>query len=285
MNARLLQTLSVAAAAMLIAGCGGGGSSSIANVTAANARYAQTMIITFNGQGLDQALEARVDGPCTTPTPLPGGTANTLQYTCVVNGIGEVRPYVVDSSGKVLGSVRVDVPQPRVSMTVTDGSRSGTIALELDAVAAPRTTAQFLAYVNSGFYANTVFHRVRPGTAILGGGYTSGTEGVISAKAPTRVGIPLERNELKNVRGAIALYREAALDSGNSMFFINTVDNPRFDAGSPQTPDGYAVFGRVVDGLAVVDTIAAVPVRADTNLGVDDVPVTAVRISAISQTR
>ncbi len=270
----------------LLAACGGGGTTSVANASAGNARYGQNMVITFNGQGLDQNLEARVDGPCSPPTRLAGGTANVLQFSCFVQGVGEIRPYLVDNDGGVvLGSVRVAIPLPRLSLTVTDGTRTGSIELELDPVAAPNTTSQFLAYANSGFYTSTLFHRVRPDTGILGGSFARDADGNMVAKAPTRAAIALERTGLKNLRGTIALYREEALDSGNAQFFINTVDNPRFDAGSVETPDGYAVFGKVIQGLDVLDTIAAVPVRPDLVLGVTDVPVTMVRISAVTQTR
>lgn len=275
-------------AAVVLTACGGGGgSASIANISASNARYGQNMVVTVNGQGLDVAgLEARVEGPCSPPTRVAGGTANTLQFTCFVTGIGQVKPYIVDLDGEVvLGSVRVDIPMPRMSLTVTDGARTGVIEVELDPVSAPSTTSQFMAYANAGFYTSTVFHRVRPDTAILGGGYTSNSEGGLVKKEPTRAAVPLEKTGLKNLRGTIALFREAAPNSGNAQFFINVVDNPRFDVGSAETPDGYAVFGKVIAGLDVVDVVANVPVRPDLVLGVVDVPLTNVRITGVSQTR
>lgn len=288
MTHTLLRGLSTAGLAVaLLAACGGGGvSSSVANAGATNARYAQTMVITFNGQGLDQDLEARVEGPCTPPLRLAGGTANAIQFTCFVDGVGRIKPYLVDnSSGRVLASVVVDVPLPRVSLTVSDGARSGSIEVELDPAAAPNTTSLFMAYANAGFYTGTLFHRVRADTAIYGGGYSRDADGNMVAKAPNRAAVALEKTGLRNLRGTIALHRDEAPDSGNAQFFINTADNPRFDVGSAQTPDGYAVFGRVVQGLDVVDAIAAVPVRPDLALGLADVPVTMVRISAVTQTR
>lgn len=271
----------------LLAACGGGGaSSSIANISATNARFGQSMLITFNGQGLDQALDATVEGPCTGLARVPGGTANTLQYSCFVGGLGSIKSYLKDTNGGVvLGSVVVQIPAPRLALTVTDGTRAGVMELELDPTAAPNTTSQFMAYANSGFYTSTIFHRVRPDTAILGGGFGRDNDGNMVAKAPSRPALALEKTGLKNLRGTIALYRGEALNSGNAEFFINTVDNPRFDVGSAETPEGYAVFGKVISGLDVLDVIAAVPVRPDLVLGVVDVPVTMVRISAVVQTR
>jgi len=274
-------------AALALTACGGGGSASVATASASNVRYGQNMVITFNGQGLDQdTLEARVEGPCSPPTRAAGGTANTLQFTCFVNGVGSIRPYLVDTVGEVvMASVRVEVPLPRLTMTFSDGTRSGVVELELDPVSAPSTASQFLAYANAGFYTATAIHKVRPDTAIFGGAYSTDTEGNLVKKEPNRAAIALERTGLKNLRGTIALNRDAATNSGNAQFFINVVDNPRFDAGSTETPDGYAVFGRVTSGLDVIDTVATVPVRPDLVLGTVDVPTTPVRISAVSQTR
>lgn len=288
MTATFLRSLAAAGlCTLLLAACGGGSTSSVANATATNARFGQNMVITFNGQGLDQDdLEARVEGPCSPPTRIAGGTANSLQFVCFVDGIGSLRPFLVESkSGVVLASLRVEIPLPRLRMTVTDGRRTGSIELELDPVSAPGSASLFMAYANSGFYTDTLFHRVRPDTAILGGRFARDAEGNMVEKPPTRAAVALERTGLKNLRGTIALYREGALNSGNAQFFINTVDNPRFDAGSAETPDGYAVFGKVVSGLDVVDVIAAVPVRPDLALGVVDVPATMVRITAVTQTR
>jgi peptidyl-prolyl cis-trans isomerase A (cyclophilin A) len=267
-------------------GGGGGGDASMTNASASNARYSQDMIITFSGQGLDESVVAKVDGPCTNLTRSTVSSSTTLQYRCTVEGVGRITPYLVTvADGVVLGSLKVDIPLPRVSVAVTQGEQSGTFVLELDPLAAPQTVKQFLAYVAAGFYTSTIFHRVNPQLAILGGGFSSSTEGIVSAKLTTRDPIALEQTGLKNLRGSIAMYRETAPNSGNSMFFINTVDNPQFDAGSVQTPEGFAVFGKVVDRLDIIDMIAAVPVRPDLSLGVADVPQTAVTVTSMVQTR
>ena len=129
----------------------------------------------------------------------------------------------------------------------------GTIVVELDAKSAPKTVANFLEYVKTGQYNNTIFHRVIGNFMIQGGGYTSDL-----AEKPTRAPIPLEsQSGLKNERGTIAMARRADPNSATSQFFINVVDNPNLDYPKPDG-HGYAVFGKVVEGMDVVDRIRAV---------------------------
>jgi cyclophilin family peptidyl-prolyl cis-trans isomerase len=135
---------------------------------------------------------------------------------------------------------------------VTLETSKGVIKLELDADRAPMTVANFVQYVEDGFYDSTVFHRVIPGFMIQGGGYAPDGSG-----EPTREPIELESaNGLKNRRGAIAMARTMVADSATSQFFINLVDNDFLDHAPGN--EGYAVFGRVVDGMDVVDAIAVV---------------------------
>jgi len=134
---------------------------------------------------------------------------------------------------------------------VTLETSKGVIKLELDADRAPVTVANFVQYVEDGFYDGTVFHRVIPGFMIQGGGYAPDGSG-----RPTREPIELESaNGLKNLRGAIAMARTMVADSATSQFFINLVDNDFLDHAPGN--DGYAVFGRVVEGMDVVDAIVA----------------------------
>ncbi len=131
----------------------------------------------------------------------------------------------------------------------------GTITVELDGDRAPETVRNFVEYANDGHYAGTIFHRVIDGFMIQGGGFTRDMN-----QKPTRAPIRNEAvNGLKNARGAIAMARTSVVDSATSQFFINLVDNDFLDFTSP-TPQGfgYAVFGRVTDGMDVVDAIAKV---------------------------
>ncbi|THF66869.1 peptidyl-prolyl cis-trans isomerase [Pseudothauera nasutitermitis] len=131
----------------------------------------------------------------------------------------------------------------------------GTITLELDAEKAPVTVENFLAYVESGHYDNTVFHRVIDGFMIQGGGFEPGMN-----QKPTREAIKNEAdNGLKNNRGTIAMARTQAPHSATAQFFINVADNDFLNFRSPDTQGwGYCVFGQVSEGLDVLDKIRAV---------------------------
>jgi len=138
---------------------------------------------------------------------------------------------------------------PAWAQKVRLGTTAGDIVLELDAAKAPKTVENFLAYVRAGHYEGTVFHRVIDGFMIQGGGFTADM-----TQKPTRAPIPLEAG-LSNLRGTLAMARTAEPNSATAQFFINVVDNPRLDSYG----GGYAVFGRVVAGMEVVDKIRALP--------------------------
>ncbi len=153
---------------------------------------------------------------------------------------------------------------PRVLLSTSKGD----IMLELDPVRAPATTSNFLAYVESGFFDGTVFHRVIPRFMIQGGGFTADM-----AQKPTECSVSNEAaNGLKNDRGTIAMARTSNPHSATSQFFISLVDNDFLNHTSP-TPNGwgYAVFGKVVEGMDVVDAIAQV--RTGNHGPHSDVPV------------
>ncbi|MBQ6136881.1 MAG: peptidyl-prolyl cis-trans isomerase [Kiritimatiellae bacterium] len=140
-------------------------------------------------------------------------------------------------------------------MKATMETSMGTITVELDAEKAPETVRNFVEYAKEGFYDGTIFHRVIDGFMIQGGGFTRD----MNQKA-TRAPIRNEAmNGMKNSRGTIAMARTMVVDSATSQFFINLVDNGFLDFTSPtQQGFGYAVFGRVTDGMEVVDRIAKV---------------------------
>ena len=135
----------------------------------------------------------------------------------------------------------------------------GDITLELYPDKAPKSVANFLQYVRDGFYAGTVFHRAIPGYLVQGGLYTRELQ-----PKRTRPAIPSEAdNGLSNLRGTVAVARGADPNSGTSQFFFNLVDNRRLDFVGNQSglTWGYAVFGKVIKGMDVVDKIAALPTR------------------------
>ena len=136
---------------------------------------------------------------------------------------------------------------------VTLETSAGDMLIELDEEQAPESVRNFLAYVDKGYYDGRIFHRVIPGFMIQGGGYdTEFEEGELDEPIVNE-----SRNGLSNARGTIAMARTAIPNSATSQFFINLVDNRRLDASEYRW--GYAVFGRVVEGMEVVDAIAEVP--------------------------
>ena len=132
----------------------------------------------------------------------------------------------------------------------------GPITIELDAVHAPKSFANFLEYVRAGHFDNTVFHRVIDGFMIQGGGFTADFK-----QKPIRAAIENEaKNGLKNKRYTVAMARTSDPHSATAQFFINVADNAFLDHRSPDANGwGYCVFGRVVDGTDVVDNIKGVP--------------------------
>ncbi|MBC7992171.1 MAG: peptidyl-prolyl cis-trans isomerase [Rhizobacter sp.] len=144
----------------------------------------------------------------------------------------------------------------------------GDIFVQLDAAKAPKTVENFVAYVKAGHYNGTVFHRVISNFMIQGGGMTADLK-----EKPTRAPIPLEaRNGLNNDRGTIAMARTSDPNSATAQFFINVKDNNFLNATQSQDGNGYAVFGKVIEGMEVVDKIRAVPTAPG------DVPVKPVTI-------
>jgi len=144
---------------------------------------------------------------------------------------------------------------PQVKLETSHGD----IVIELNQEKAPNTVANFLSYVEDGFYDGTVFHRVIENFMIQGGGFAEDF-----SQKPTKASIDNEANNgLSNVAGSIAMARTGAPHSATAQFFINTVDNNFLDFRSEdQQGWGYAVFGNVVEGMDVVDAIRAVETGA-----------------------
>jgi cyclophilin family peptidyl-prolyl cis-trans isomerase len=137
---------------------------------------------------------------------------------------------------------------PRVRVETTLGS----FVIELDPKKAPLTVASFLEYVKAGHYTDTLFHRVVGNFVIQGGGYDTNY-----VEKPTRAGTPNESgNGVSNRRGTVGLARTGDPHSGTAQFYVNLGDNAQLDPNPSRW--GYAVFGRVVDGMTVVDDIGAV---------------------------
>jgi cyclophilin family peptidyl-prolyl cis-trans isomerase len=162
----------------------------------------------------------------------------------------------------------------------------GTIKLELDAARAPATVENFLGYVDAKSYDGTVFHRVIKDFMIQGGGFEPGVGDVQSGrefeakKKKTRAPIRNEAgNGLSNVRGTIAMARTNDPNSATSEFFINVVDNEKLDPRPGSA--GYCVFGKVIDGMDVVDKIRNVKTKSILGGEIQDVPVEDVVIKSV----
>lgn len=170
--------------------------------------------------------------------------------------------YMLDSIAK--RGNKMSTQQPVIVKIVTN---QGDIKIELDQEKAPVTVANFLSYVDDNFYENTIFHRVIPGFMVQGGGFDQS----FSQKS-TKEPIKNEAdNGLKNARGTLAMARTPDPDSASSQFFINLVDNNFLNYTSPTAQGwGYAVFGKVISGMDVVDKMAKV--ATGSHGGHQDVP-------------
>ena len=147
---------------------------------------------------------------------------------------------------------------PALAQKVRLATSAGDIVLQLEAEKTPKTAANFLQYVRDGHYDGTIFHRVIDNFMIQGGGMTPDLK-----EKPTLSPIPLEsKNGLSNQRGTVAMARTMVPDSATAQFFVNLRDNAFLDAANARDGHGYAVFGRVVEGMDVVDKIRKVPTQA-----------------------
>ena len=169
-------------------------------------------------------------------------------------------------------SFALATPVAAFAQKVRLNTSAGDIVVELDAAKAPKTVDNFVQYVKAGQYNGTIFHRVIPGFMIQGGGMTADM-----TEKSTRAPIPLEsKNGLSNARGTIAMARTGVPDSATAQFFINVKDNDRLNATNAPEGNGYAVFGKVIAGMDIVDKIRQVPTGS--KAGHDDVPTTPVTI-------
>ena len=173
---------------------------------------------------------------------------------------------------------KIEQAKPKEKPMVILKTSMGDITLELYPDKAPATVENFLQYADDGFYKETIFHRVINTFMIQGGGFNSNM-----SKKATRAPVKNEAdNGLKNERGTIAMARTAVPDSATAQFFINTVDNPNLNFKNPSRMGiGYCVFGRVTDGMDVVDKIRSV--ATGVKRGMRDVPKVDVVIKDIAR--
>lgn len=168
-------------------------------------------------------------------------------------------------------------PAPTAKPRVRILTSYGPVVVELEPALAPKTVANFLGYVEKGFYAGTIFHRVISGFMVQGGGCLENLEEKPAGPAILNEAPQTFKAGLKNTRGTIAMARTTSPHSAMAQFYINVVDNPRLDHRDlSEDGYGYCAFGRVVSGMEAVDRIANV--KTEWRRGMSDVPQFAVRI-------
>ena len=295
-------------ASALLSACGGGGGSSgtsglipatVTSATAASGKYSQSMLVTVQGSNLDQGLTVTsggCKGMALSSTSPYISSATTAYFNCTISGVGAQTLSVARSSdGVALASATYTVEVPQVTLSMSNGAGvNGNIVITLEAAKAPITTDNFLAYIKSGFSVNTAYHRLLAGFVAQGGGYAGPLTTATSASSlkPTLPAITLEDGAgLLNLKYTLAMARTSpanggAYDSATSQFFINLVNNAFLNKGDPANQDGgrgYAVFGTVTTGTAVVDAMAVAPCVSA--LVSTCLPIPNITITAASQTR
>jgi cyclophilin family peptidyl-prolyl cis-trans isomerase len=261
----------------IFSACGGGNSLPpvVTGVKVQLASYSKTATIYFGGKNLRANLNIDTSGACINPTFASNSTTETLVFNCLVVKTGEFPIVVLNNQSQAIYQTQLTIPMPQVALITSNGS----ITVELDPTLAPLSTNNFLSYVSNGFYRSTLFHRVIPNFIVQGGGFTSGMVKKIGQSAA----IELESNKgLSNVRGSLAMARTNLPNSATSEFYINLANNLSLDYESAANP-GYAVFGRVIQGMDVVDALAA----ESTGVvgGLSDVPLADITLSIALQTK
>ena len=273
----LLKPAIALALSCILSACGGTNDFSpvVTGVKVQSAQYGKTATIYLGGKDLRYNLLVDTSGACTNPTFASNSNTDTLVLNCVVAKTGDFPLVVQTAEGAAIYSTTLNVPLPQVALITAKGS----ITVELDPTLAPISTNNFLSYVNKGFYRSTLFHRVIPNFVVQGGGYTTGMVKKTEQSAP----IELESNKgLSNLRGSLAMARTFLPNSATSEFYINLIDNLSLDYKNAANP-GYAVFGKVLQGMDVVEAIAAEPTGVVG--GMSDVPLADIALSLALQTK
>jgi len=262
--------------ALVLSGCGGGSSTSslaVSDIQVSQLKYGQLSQFTLTGNFSDNEINVSTKN-CKGLALVAGGTTTSKSVTCTISsaGTGVVILEAKLADGTVLKSVSFDVPNPQVSLITNLGS----MVVELNPTATPLSTDNFLQYVNSKFYDNTIIHRiVTTGIFVAQGGWLSPAPAVQSGE---KAAIALEVNKgLSNLKGTIAMARSAELNSATSQFYFNLADNVALDTAG----GGYAVFGKVVSGAEVLDAMASV--KTTTAFGLADFPASNVIVLSATQ--
>lgn len=260
----------------MLTGCVGDGNDTptVTDIQGKGLNYGVKAEFDFFGTYLDKGLSASIPN-CERPTPAFISPVHQV-LTCTITAVGDINVEIRDGTGVVIFSKKFVVLAPRATLVTSMGN----IDVELDPTASPVTVNNFLQYVGNGFYTNTLFHRVIAGSVIQGGGFAPG----LAIKPGALPPIALEANNgLSNLRGTIGMARiPEDPNSATSQFYFNLADNLFLDYKDSNNP-GYAVFGKIVAGLDVMDAIGAVPTAPQN--GVPGFPVTEVVVKLVVRTQ
>lgn len=261
--------------AILLSGCGGGElKPQVTALKVASLQYGRVATIYVGGADLRNTMQVDTGGACTAPSFASASTPDTAVLNCKVAQVGDFVLSLKTAQGEALFSTTLTVPKPQVLLSTTSGS----ITMELDPANAPVTVNNFLTYVSSAYYVKTLFHRVIPGFVVQAGGYTAGL--VKKAGQLPPIVLETKKDGLSNLRGTVAMARTPDPNSATSEFYVNLVDNTFLDFQSTGNP-GYAVFGKLVQGMDVIDTIAT---QATGSVGgFSNVPLTDITINLALQ--
>ena len=279
-----LNAATVLSFSALLQACGGGGTATPASTAATvtglsqdRLSYGRLSTFTATGTNLSTGVTFSATG-CDGLAMVAGGSATQQVFTCTPNKALSVRVGATASGSEFYNATQA-VPKPRVTLTTS----MGVAVVELEPAVVATTVDNFLAYVKSGFYNGTIFHRVIKDFMNQGGGFTAVAGGTLTPQANVRAPIVLETNKgLNNVKYSIAMARTSASDSATAQFFVNAVNNSFLDYASAASP-GYAVFGNIVSGQTVIDAMNAVATR--TVGGFADVPATDIVLQKAEQTQ
>jgi len=269
--------LIVSISTLLLSACGGSSAPSVtvSGIQANQLKYGQATQFTITGYSLDKDINISTQN-CKGLALVAGGTDSSKSVTCTISavGVGAVSLEAKLADGTVLKSASFDVPNPQVSMV----TNLGTMVVELNPTATPLSTDNYLQYVNSKFYDNTLIHRiVTAGIFVAQGGWLTPAPAVQPGQ---KAAIALEVNKgLSNLKGTIAMARSSELNSATSQYYFNLADNVALDTSS----GGYAVFGKVVSGIEVLDAMASV--KTTTAYGLADFPASSVIVLTATQTK
>jgi cyclophilin family peptidyl-prolyl cis-trans isomerase len=269
-----LRWLTLLLASLLLFGCGSGSDTppAVPSIQATNLFYGTTATFYVGVSTLNPGITFSAD-KCANLAATASSTSTALAYSCKITGTGTLTFTAKNSQGDVLATQAFTVPAPQVQMDTS----LGTVVFELNPAKVPLSVDNFLKYVSSGFYTGTIFHRVIANFVVQAGGFTTG----LTQMTPPFDPIALESNNgLSNTAGTLAMARTSVPNSATSQFYVNLVDNTNLDYVNESNP-GYAVFGKVLSGIDVINAIGAVPTAISN--GMSDVPTTEVTVTAMKR--